>query len=194
MVDTLHIDMKFRSSRGCDQPILSASPHDSWETSYRLHQVSCILQSGNSFMTSHHSHFKHRPWHDLLLPSALRSVSVTVVWMMTHRQLSFSEWWGLMVYVSAVGSAVSAWAGRVSITFITCVGWEMLDWFWIGTHSYKLTSFIKPKPLGLLHCHWLPGSLTFIMPTPPPHIIFWCYMSREHDTACDNGHCLTPHW
>jgi len=30
----------------------------------------------------------------------------------------------------------------------------MLDWFWIGTHSYTLTSFIKPKPLALLHCHW----------------------------------------
>ena len=104
VVDGGHIDMKFHPSRGCDQPIPSASPHDSWETSYRLHQVSCILQSGNSFMTSHHSHFKHRPWHDLLLPSAMRSVSVTVVWMMTHRQLSFSEWWGLMVYVSAVGS------------------------------------------------------------------------------------------
>ncbi len=26
-----------------------------------------------------------------------------------------------MVFVSAVGSAASAWAGRVSITFITCV-------------------------------------------------------------------------
>ena len=65
-----------------------------------------------------------------------------------------AQWWGLMVYVSAVGSAASAWAGRVSITFITCVGWEMLDWFWIGTHSYTLTSFIKPKPLALLHCHW----------------------------------------
>ena len=33
-----------------------------------------------------------------------------------------AQWWGLMVYVSAVGSAASAWAGRVSITFITCVG------------------------------------------------------------------------
>ena len=51
----------------------------------------------------------------------LRTVSVTV-WMMTNRQLSFSEWWGLMVYVSAVGSAASAWAGRVSITFLSCVG------------------------------------------------------------------------
>ena len=44
-----------------------------------------------------------------------------------------AQWWGLMVYVSAVGSAASAWAGRVSITFITCVGqlWDaglILDW------------------------------------------------------------------
>ena len=62
-VDGGHIDMKFHPSRGCDQPIPSASPHDSWETSYRLHQVSCILQSGNSYVTSHHSHFKHQvPW------------------------------------------------------------------------------------------------------------------------------------
>ena len=29
------------------------------------------------------------------------------------------------------------------------------DWFWIGTHSYTLTSFIKLKPLALIHCHWL---------------------------------------
>ena len=116
--------MKFHPSQGCDQPILSASPHDSWETSYRLHQVSCILQSGNSFMTTHHSHFKHQPWHNLLLPTPMRYVSVTVVWMMTHRQLSFSEWWGLMVYVSAVGSAASVWAGRVIITFITGAGWN----------------------------------------------------------------------
>ena len=143
--------MKFHPSQGCDQPILSASPHDSWETSYRLHQVSCILQSGNSFMTTHHSHFKHRPWHDLLLPSPMRSVSVTVVWMMTHRQLSFSEWWRLIVYISAVESAASAWTGRVSITFIPCVGWEMLDWFWIGTHSHTHTDkFYQAKTTRLV--------------------------------------------
>ena len=29
------------------------------------------------------------------------------------------------------------------------------DWFWIGTHSYTLTSFIKLKPLASLHCNWL---------------------------------------
>ena len=102
-----------------------------------------------------------------------------------------AQWWGLMVYVSAVGSAASAWAGRVSITFITFVGWEMLDWFWIGTHSYTLTSFIKPKPLGLLHCHWLPDI--HHANTSPTYYIRY-HMSREHDTAYDNGHCLTPHW
>ena len=47
----------------------------------------------------------------------MRTVSVTA-WMMTNRQLSFSEWWRLMVDVSAVGSAASVWAGKVIITFI----------------------------------------------------------------------------
>ena len=82
------------------------------------------------------------------------SVSLLYGWWHTDSSASL-EWWGLMVYVSAVGSAASAWAGRVSITFITFVGWEMLDWFWIGTHSYTLTSFIKLKPLALIQCHWL---------------------------------------
>jgi len=160
-----HIDMKFHPSQGCDQPILSASPHDSWETSYRLHQVSCILQSGNSFMTTHHSHFKHQPWHNLLLPTPMRYVSVTVVWMMTHRQLSFWEWRGLMVYVSAVGSAASARACRVSITFMTCVGWEMiLDWDTL-THTDKFyqakTTRLVTLPLAPWHssCQHLPHIL-----------------------------------
>ena len=88
-----HIDMKFHY-RGYDRPPLS------WETSYRLHLC-----------------FKHQPWHVHLLESAMRTVRVTA-WMMTNIQLSFSEWWGLIVYVSAVGSAASVWVGRVIITFI----------------------------------------------------------------------------
>ena len=140
------------------QPLLSA------ETSYRLHQASCIHSAEWTFIydVSHHSRFKHRPWHVHMLPSARRTVSVTA-WMMTNRQLSFSEWWGLIVYVSAVGSAASVWAGRVIITFIHNLCRTTLrcgmklnpDWFWIGTHSYTLTSFIKLKPLALIHCHWL---------------------------------------
>ena len=126
-----------KQAKGCTKPLVS------------------ILLSGYSYMMSHHSCFKHQPWHVHLLQSVMRTVRVTA-WMMTNRQLSFSEWWRLIVYISAVESAASAWTGRVSITFITCVGWEILDWFWIGTHSYTLTSLIKPKPQGLLHCHWLP--------------------------------------
>ena len=49
-VDGGQIDMKFHPSRGYDRPLLSASPNDNWKTSYRLHQVSCILLSGHSYM------------------------------------------------------------------------------------------------------------------------------------------------
>ena len=146
------------------QPLLSA------ETSYRLHQASCIHSAEWTFIydVSHHSRFKHRPWHVHMLPSARRTVSVTA-WMMTNRQLSFSEWWGLIVYVSAVGSAASAWAGRVSITFITCVGqlWDaglILDWDTL-IHTDKFyqakTTRLVTLPLAPWHssCQHLPHIL-----------------------------------
>ena len=87
----------------------------------------------------------------------------------SHRQLSFSEWWGLMVYVSAVGSAASAWAGRVSITFISCVGqiWDagvILDWDTL-IHTDKFyqakTTRLVTLPLAPWHssCQHLPHIL-----------------------------------
>ena len=112
VVDGGHIDMKFHY-RGYDRPLLSGEKQATGCTK----PLVSILLSGHSYMMSHHSCFKHQPWHVHLLQSAMRTVRVTV-WMMTNRQLNFSEWWGLMVYFSAVGSAASVWAGRVSITFI----------------------------------------------------------------------------
>ena len=140
VVDSGHIDIKFHPSQGCDRPLLSAEKQGTGCTK----PLASILLRGHSHMMSHHSCFKHRPWHVHLLPSAMRTVSVTA-WMMTNRQLSFSEWWGLMVYVSAVGSAASVWAGRVIITFITCVGqpWGA-GWNWTRIDS----------GLGHTHTHW----------------------------------------
>ena len=94
-----------KQATGCTKPLVS------------------ILLSGYSYMMSHHSRCKHRPWHVHLLPSAMRTVSVTA-WIMANRQLSFLEWWwGFMVYVSAVGSQlVSGLAELSSLLYITCVG------------------------------------------------------------------------
>ena len=80
-----------------------------------------------------------------------------------------AQWWGLMVYVSAVGSAASAWAGRVSITFITCVGqlWDaglILDWDTL-IHTDKFyqakTTRLVTLPLAPWHssCQHLPHIL-----------------------------------
>ena len=53
------------------------------------------------------------------------------------------------------------------------------DWFWIGTHSYTLTSFIKLKPLASLHCHCLRDIHQ--ANTSPTYYIRY----HEHDTVCD---------
>ena len=104
VVDGGQIDMKFHPSRGYDRPLLSASPNDNWKTSYRLHQASCIHPAEWTFIYDVSSFMFQTPaMNDHLLQSAMRTVCVTV-WMKTNRQLNFSEWWGLMVYVSAVGS------------------------------------------------------------------------------------------
>ena len=107
-----------KQSTGCTKPLVS------------------ILLSGYSYMMSHHSRCKHRPWHVHLLPSAMRTVSVTA-WMMANRQLSFSEWW-----------------------------WGFAS----------------------LHCHWLRDIHQ--ANTSPTYYIRY-HMSREHDTAFDNGRPVT---
>ena len=96
IVDGGHIDMKFHY-RGYDRPLLSGEKQATGCTKPLI----SMLLSGHSYMMSHHQPFMFQTL--AMLPSAMRTVSVPV-WMMTNRQLSFSEWWRLMVYVSAVGS------------------------------------------------------------------------------------------
>ena len=138
VVDGWQIDMKFHLSQGFDRLLLSASPL-SWNKLQAapsllypfcwvdIHIWCLLIHVSNTGYDM--STYYQVPWGE----GRRRTVSVTA-WMITNRQLSFSEWWGLIVYASAVGSAASVWAGRVIITFIFIHNLCRTPWHSSGQH------------------------------------------------------------